>query len=161
MILIAILIVLSGNPVIFSHERPGFQGRMFRLHKFRTMSKDDQQLFWYSQLLRKSSLDELPQLFNILRGEMSFIGPRPLLREYLESYSIDQMRRHAVKPGITGWAQVHGRNALNLDDKIRYDLYYVDRQSFRLDLLIVLKTCLQLFKWRESDYHSIRPQTII
>jgi sugar transferase EpsL len=142
--------LLLGSPVLFVHVRPGRGGERFRLLKFRTMTDerdergrllpDAQRLTRFGRWLRRTSLDELPELVNVLRGEMSLVGPRPLLVEYLERYTPEQARRHAVRPGVTGWAQVHGRNALTWDEKFAYDLDYMDRMSLRLDLSILLRT---------------------
>ncbi len=144
------LYALIGSPVFFVQERPGLLGRSFHVYKFRTMSDecdasgdllpDQQRLSSFGSLLRKLSIDELPQLFNVLKGEMSLVGPRPLLMEYLPLYSSEQMRRHEVRPGITGWAQVNGRNALSWDERFRLDIWYVDHRSFWLDMRILLLT---------------------
>ena len=139
------------GPVLFKQERPGKNGKIFTLYKFRTMStklydkngrelSDFERMTKIGRLLRKTSVDELPQLFNILKGDMSFIGPRPLLTEYLELYSPEQMRRHEVLPGISGWAQVNGRNTLTWDEKFKYDVYYVDHYGFGMDMKIFFKT---------------------
>ena len=139
-----------GAPVFFIQQRPGYGGRPFELLKFRTMTNqrdtngallpDAQRLTPFGRWLRATSIDELPELINILRGEMSFIGPRPLLMQYLPLYSPEQARRHEVKPGFSGWAQINGRNALSWDEKFRLDVWYVDRQNFWLDLRIFLIT---------------------
>lgn len=136
-----------GPPVIFRHQRPGLQGKPFWLYKFRTMREmrdpegrllpDDVRLTSFGHFLRSFSLDELPELVNVVRGEMSLVGPRPLLIEYLEHYTPEQARRHTVLPGITGWAQIHGRNALTWEDKFRLDIWYVDHWSLWLDLKIL------------------------
>lgn len=148
----ALLIALRHDgPILFKQERPGKDGRIFTVYKLRTMSterydkngrelSDFERMTRLGQLLRKTSIDELPQLFNILKGDMSFIGPRPLLKEYLELYSSEQMRRHEVLPGISGWAQVNGRNTLTWDEKFTYDVYYVDNYSFKMDMKIFMKT---------------------
>ncbi len=145
-----------GSPVLFRHQRPGRGGEPFVLLKFRTMTDerdsdgellpDDQRLTNVGRLVRKLSLDELPQLLNVLKGDMSLIGPRPLLMEYLERYSREQARRHEVKPGITGWAQVNGRNALSWEEKFAFDVDYVDNVSLRRDLEILLKTVVKVFR---------------
>lgn len=154
---IALILALLKQPVLFKHIRPGIQGAPFTMYKFTTLRNGSNSIpFWFGKWLRKTSLDELPQLFNILKGEMSFIGPRPLLMEYLPLYTSEQMRRHCVKPGITGWAQVNGRNLLSIDQKVKLDLYYVKYQSLSLDALIAYKTILQLLKFGEADYHEIR-----
>lgn len=139
-----------GGPVLFRQQRPGLHGRPFQLVKFRTMTQrrnalgvllpDAQRLTPVGQWLRRSSLDELPELLNILRGEMAFVGPRPLLMEYLPLYSPEQARRHDVRPGLTGWAQVQGRNALSWEEKFRLDVWYVDHRSLGLDLRILWLT---------------------
>ncbi|PWA12645.1 sugar transferase [Pueribacillus theae] len=145
-----------GSPVIFKQKRPGLHGRPFWLYKFRTMTDerdengnllpDDMRLTKAGRMIRKLSLDELPQLFNVLKGDLSLVGPRPLLMEYLPLYSEEQARRHDVKPGITGWAQVNGRNALSWEEKFALDVWYVDHQSFWLDLKIILLTIVKVFK---------------
>jgi len=137
-----------GSPVLFRQQRPGYRGRPFWLLKFRTMSdsrdakgvlrSDAERLTPLGRWLRSRSLDELPELLNILRGEMSFVGPRPLLMHYLPLYSPEQARRHAVQPGISGWAQINGRNSLSWEQKFQLDLWYVEHQNFWLDLRIVL-----------------------
>jgi len=139
-----------GRPVIFAQERPGLGGRPFRFRKFRTMTSerdnkgnlkpDAERLTELGRVLRALSLDELPQLWNVVRGEMSLVGPRPLLVEYLDRYSPRQARRHEVLPGITGWAQVNGRNALTWDQKFEHDVWYVDNVSLAVDIHILLKT---------------------
>jgi len=139
-----------GGPAIFRQVRPGINGRPFTLIKFRTMMdlrdldgellSDAQRLTSFGGFLRATSLDELPELWNVLRGEMSLVGPRPLLMEYLPLYSPEQARRHEVRPGITGWAQVNGRNTLSWDDRFKLDVWYVDHQTLRLDLLIIWLT---------------------
>lgn len=138
-----------GSPIFFRQCRPGRGGKAFTLLKFRTMtlesdhdgtSSDADRLTPLGRFLRQSSLDELPELFNVLKGEMSMVGPRPLLMEYLPLYNSEQARRHEVRPGITGWAQVNGRNAIQWQEKFELDLWYVDHQSFRLDLRILWMT---------------------
>ena len=152
MLIAAILIAVNRDgPILFKQERPGNDGKIFTVNKFRTMStvlrdkngnelSDFDRMTKIGNILRKTSIDELPQLFNIIKGEMSFIGPRPLLKEYLELYSPEQMRRHEVLPGISGWAQVNGRNTLTWEEKFAYDVYYVDHYSFKMDLKIFIKT---------------------
>ena len=152
MLIAAILIAVNRDgPILFKQERPGKDGKIFTVNKFRTMStklrdkngnelSDFDRMTKIGKILRKTSIDELPQLFNIIKGEMSFIGPRPLLKEYLELYSPEQMRRHEVLPGISGWAQVNGRNTLTWEEKLAYDVYYVDHYSFKMDLKIFIKT---------------------
>lgn len=136
------------RPVFFRQTRPGLGGRPFTLIKFRTMrpgtGPDAERITRVGRFLRLTSLDELPELLNVLRGEMALVGPRPLLMEYLAEYTPEQMRRHDVRPGITGWAQVHGRNALARAEKIRYDLEYVARRSMAFDFRILLMTLLHL-----------------
>jgi lipopolysaccharide/colanic/teichoic acid biosynthesis glycosyltransferase len=145
---LALLILYKlGNPVLFCQVRPGLKGRPFTMIKFRTMKDeygpdgalltDAQRLTPFGRFLRASSLDELPELWNVLRGDMSLVGPRPLLMEYLPLYTPDQARRHAVRPGITGWAQVNGRNAISWADKFALDVWYVDNRSLRLDMQIL------------------------
>jgi len=145
-----------GKPVIFTQKRPGLGGKIFTLYKFRTMKNsedpsgkllpDARRLTKFGVFLRKTSLDELPELFNVLVGDMSLVGPRPLLPEYLPLYTDEQRRRHEVKPGITGWAQVNGRNELSWEEKFELDVWYVDNQSFWLDLKILLKTLIKVIK---------------
>ena len=157
LLLIAIIIrIFIGTPILFKQQRPGYQAAPFHIYKFRTMTNrldpsgsllpDAQRLTSLGNFLRAFSLDELPELFNILRGEMSFVGPRPLLMEYLPLYSPEQARRHDVIPGLTGWAQVNGRNAITWADKFKYDVWYVDHWSFWLDMKIILMTVLKVFK---------------
>lgn len=139
-----------GSPVFFRQVRPGLHGRPFRMLKFRTMTDqrdshgqllpDAQRLTSFGRFLRSTSLDELPELWNVLRGNMSLVGPRPLLMEYLPLYTPEQARRHEVRPGITGWAQVNGRNALSWNERFRLDVWYVDNQSLMLDLRILWRT---------------------
>ena len=139
-----------GSPVLFSQVRPGLYGRSFRLRKFRTMTDergpdgqllpDEQRLTTFGRWLRSTSLDELPELYNVLVGDMSLVGPRPLLVEYLPHYTPEQARRHDVRPGITGWAQVNGRNDMPWADKLAMDVWYVDHRSLWLDLRILAKT---------------------
>jgi len=147
----AILVRIKlGSPVFFRQTRPGRDGRPFQMIKFRTMLDevdeqgqplpDSERLTSFGQFLRSSSLDELPELWNVLKGDMSLVGPRPLLMEYLPLYSEEQYRRHEVRPGVTGWAQVNGRNALSWEDKFRLDVWYVDNRSLWLDLKILFLT---------------------
>ena len=151
LLLLAVLVrVKIGSPVFFTQTRPGLHGQPFQMIKFRTMTNacredgsllpDVERLTRFCRFLRSTSLDELPELWNVLKGEMSLVGPRPLLMEYLPLYSPEQARRHEVKPGITGWAQVNGRNAISWEDKFQLDVWYVDHQSFWLDLKILLLT---------------------
>ena len=152
LLVLAVLVrILLGSPVLFRQERPGLKGDAFQLLKFRTMTDacgtdgqllaDNERLTRFGRLLRRSSLDELPELWNVLRGDMSLVGPRPLLMEYLPLYSAQQARRHEVRPGITGWAQVNGRNAISWEEKFELDVWYVDHRSFWLDLRILFLTC--------------------
>lgn len=144
-----------GTPVLFSQSRPGLYGKPFVMYKFRTMRDavdenglslpDEVRLTNFGKFLRSTSLDELPELWNVLKGEMSLVGPRPLLMEYLPLYSVEQARRHEVLPGITGWAQVNGRNSLSWDEKFKLDLWYVDNQSFYLDIKILFLTFKKIF----------------
>ncbi len=146
--------VSMGRPVLFTQERPGRDGRLFRLVKFRTMRDargpdgrplpDDQRLTRIGKLIRSTSLDELPQLWNVLRGDMSLVGPRPLLVQYLPRYTTVQARRHDVLPGITGWAQVNGRNSLSWPEKFAHDVWYVDHWSLALDARILVSTLLRV-----------------
>jgi lipopolysaccharide/colanic/teichoic acid biosynthesis glycosyltransferase len=151
MLVVALVVRLAdGSPVLFRQVRPGLGGVPFGLCKFRTMSEardaggellaDGARLTPLGAFLRRASLDELPQLFNVLRGDMSLVGPRPLLMEYLPLYDAEQARRHAVRPGITGWAQVNGRNAIGWPERLALDVWYVDHQSFALDLRILVMT---------------------
>lgn len=145
-----------GTPIIFRQFRLGYRAKPFRIYKFRTMSDtrdangillpDEQRLTRLGRLLRASSLDELPELINVLSGEMSIVGPRPLLIQYLERYSPEQLRRHAVLPGITGWAQVNGRNALTWEQKFSLDVWYVDHWSFWLDIRIIVLTLVKILR---------------
>ncbi len=157
LLLVALLVrVLLGAPVLFRQQRPGLHGKPFRILKFRTMNDrrdargdllpDSERLTGFGRFLRASSLDELPELFNIVRGEMSFVGPRPLLMEYLPLYSPEQARRHEVRPGITGWAQVNGRNAIGWERKFALDIEYVERRSFWFDLKILAMTALKVVR---------------
>jgi len=157
MIAVALLIYLQmGRPIFFRQIRPGLNEKLFRIYKFRTMSDerdengnllaDELRLKGVGAVIRRLSLDELPQLFNVLKGDMSFVGPRPLLEEYLVLYNDEQRKRHDVKPGITGWAQVNGRNAISWEEKFEYDLWYVKNQSFLLDMKIVWMTLIKVFK---------------
>ncbi|MBH1982959.1 MAG: sugar transferase [Burkholderiales bacterium] len=151
LLVVAVLVRLFlGAPVLFSQVRPGLHGLPFTVHKFRSMNDrkdehgkllpDDARLTSFGLFLRRSSLDELPQLFNVLKGDISLVGPRPLLMDYLPLYSPEQARRHLVRPGITGWAQVNGRNAISWERKFELDIWYVDHQSFWLDMKILALT---------------------
>lgn len=155
-IIAALVRIKLGSPVIFKQQRPGLHGKPFYLYKFRTMTdaKDEQgnlhsdylRLTSFGKFLRKLSLDELPQLINVMKGDISLIGPRPLLMEYLSLYTPEQDRRHDVRPGITGWAQVNGRNAISWEEKFELDVWYVDHQSFWLDVKIIFLTIVKVFK---------------
>tara|TARA_R100001039_G_scaffold7889_1_gene3739 strand:- start:720 stop:1319 length:600 start_codon:yes stop_codon:yes gene_type:complete len=152
-----------GSPVFFRQVRPGIDGRPFNMVKFRTMTDergsdgellpDDQRLTALGAWLRSTSLDELPELFNVLKGDMSLVGPRPLLMEYLSLYNERQARRHEVRPGITGWAQINGRNALSWEEKFELDVWYVDNRSVWLDIKILFKTVFQVLK-QDGISHS-------
>ncbi|MDB4822121.1 sugar transferase [Candidatus Pseudothioglobus singularis] len=161
-LLLPILIVISiiiffkiGFPIFFKQERPGLNGKVFTMIKFRTMSNDidengvllneNKRLLKFGKLLRSSSLDELPELWNVLKGDMSIVGPRPLLVEYLALYSSEQSRRHEAKPGITGWAQINGRNSISWEEKFSLDLWYVENQSFLIDIKVILITIVKVF----------------
>ena len=162
-IIVSLLILRKmGSPILFIQKRPGKDESVFGIYKFRTMTNDtdadgnllpdEQRLVGIGKFIRSTSLDELPQLFNVLQGQMSFVGPRPLLIEYLDLYNDKQKRRHDVKPGITGWAQVNGRNAISWEQKFEYDVWYVDNQSFWLDMKILWMTFLKVVK--RSDISS-------
>lgn len=145
-----------GGPVLFRQTRPGLFGQPFQMVKFRTMTDacdasgallpDQDRLLPLGKMLRNFSLDELPEFWNVLKGEMSLVGPRPLLMEYLPLYNAEQARRHQVKPGLTGWAQINGRNALSWEEKFKLDVWYVDHQSFYLDMKILFLTVYKVFK---------------
>ena len=162
LILLPIIVTLAwqvrrklGSPVLFRQTRPGLHGKPFQLIKFRTMRNaigldgrplpDSERMTSFGSFLRSASLDELPELWNVLTGDMSLVGPRPLLMEYLPLYSLEQARRHELRPGVTGWAQVNGRNALSWDEKFRLDVWYVDNHSFWLDLKILALTVKKVF----------------
>ncbi len=156
MIVIIILFFFNSGHVFFIQSRPGLKGRIFKIIKFKTMNDkrdgngdllpDSARLTPIGSFIRKTSLDEVPQLLNVILGDMSLVGPRPLLTEYLSLYNNEQGRRHEVKPGITGWAQVNGRNAITWDEKFKYDVWYVDHQTFSLDMKIIWITISKLFK---------------
>ena len=156
-IVVSLLIFFKmGSPIFFRQKRPGYKEKIFGIYKFRTMTNekdefgnllpDDKRLVGIGKFIRSSSLDELPQLFNVLKGEMSFVGPRPLLEEYLPLYNEKQKRRHDVKPGITGWAQVNGRNAISWEERLTYDLKYISKITFWQDFKIFFKTFGKVFK---------------
>ena len=168
-IVVSLLIFFKmGSPILFRQKRPGYKEKIFGIYKFRTMTNekdrdgnllpDNKRLVGIGKFIRSTSLDELPQLFNVLKGEMSFVGPRPLLVEYLPLYNQKQKRRHDVKPGITGWAQVNGRNAISWEQKFDYDVWYVDNQSFWLDIKILWLTFLKVVK--RSDISSSTSSTM-
>src|SRR5262249_44081260 len=152
-----------GSPVLFRQRRPGLHGRPFTILKFRTMTDargvdgilrpDSERLTQFGRLLRSTSLDELPEILNVIKGEMSLVGPRPLLMRYLGLYSPEQMRRHDVQPGITGWAQVNGRNALSWDEKFAMDVWYVENQRLALDVRILASTL-----WKVARREGISPE---
>ena len=155
MVIVGLMIRIKlGSPIFFVQERPGLFGKPFRMIKFRTMRlnsevsgcEDYLRMTSFGSLLRSLSLDELPELLNVIRGDMSLVGPRPLLMEYLPLYTAEQARRHDVRPGVTGWAQVNGRNSLSWEEKFKLDIWYVENQSFFLDLKIILLTLLRVFK---------------
>ncbi len=156
MIAVTALFILNRGKVWFTQERPGKNGKIFTVVKFRTMTDqrdqhgnllpDEKRLTTVGSFIRKTSIDELPQLFNVVKGEMSFVGPRPLLVEYLPLYNKDQQRRHHATPGITGWAQVNGRNTVSWPQKFAFDVWYVDNISFWLDIKILLLTVMKVFK---------------
>ena len=156
LLLIILLVTQFKPPILFKQSRPGFNGKIFDIYKIRTMTNDcdkegnllidELRLTKFGKFLRSTSLDELPSLWNVLKGDMSLVGPRPLLVEYLPLYSQKQSRRHEVKPGITGWAQVNGRNTINWDQKFDLDVWYVDNQSFWLDIKILFLTIKKVIK---------------
>jgi len=162
-IVVSILVLIKmGSPTLFRQKRPGLHEKIFGIYKFRTMTNekdengellsDEQRLVGIGKFIRSTSLDELPQLFNVLKGDMSFVGPRPLLIEYLPLYNDRQKKRHDVKPGITGWAQVNGRNAISWEQKFEYDVWYVEHQSCWLDIKILWMTFLKVVN--RSDISS-------
>lgn len=155
-VIVALLVRFKlGSPILFTQDRPGLHGKTFKMMKFRTMLDakdkqgnllpDDERMTPFGTFLRSTSLDELPGLFNVLKGDMSLVGPRPLLVQYLPLYNAEQARRHNVRPGITGWAQVNGRNAISWEQKFKLDVWYVDNQSFWLDLKILFLTVKKVF----------------
>ncbi|WP_166041581.1 sugar transferase [Sphingosinicella sp. YJ22] len=159
LLIVALAVLLAmGRPVLFRQQRPGLHGRPFEMLKFRTMrddarlgsdvASDSKRLTRTGRFLRATSLDELPELWNVLRGDMSLVGPRPLLMQYLDRYTAEQARRHDVRPGLTGWAQVNGRNALSWEEKFALDTWYVDNRSFWLDIRIILMTVWSLVRPR-------------
>lgn len=157
MFIVALVVRLKmGLPIIFKQKRPGLYGKPFYIYKFRTMTNEtdsegnllpnEERITATGKIMRKLSLDELPQLFNVLKGDISLVGPRPLLMEYLPLYNKEQARRHDVRPGITGWAQVNGRNNISWEERFKLDVWYVDNQSFLLDIKILYLTVLKVFK---------------
>lgn len=171
LLIVAILVWLKlGSPIMFRQQRPGLHGQLFKILKFRTMFDycdekgclllDEERLNRLGKFLRSTSLDELPELLNVLKGQMSLVGPRPLMIQYLERYTQEQMRRHEVKPGITGWAQVKGRNAISWEERFEYDVWYVDHKSLWLDLKIIALTVWKILK-REGicqEGHATMPE---
>ncbi len=167
---VSLLVAINlGTPILFKQLRPGYKGKPFYIYKFRTMREafdtegnllpDHQRLTTFGRFLRSSSLDELPEFWNVLKGNMSLVGPRPLRMDYLPRYSAEQARRHDILPGITGWAQINGRNAISWDEKFRLDIWYVDHQNLLLDIKILWLTVLKVFK-REgisAEGHSTMP----
>jgi sugar transferase EpsL len=151
-----ILFLIQGSPIVFKQKRPGYKGQPFYIYKFRTMTDkkdaegnllpDEMRITKIGRFLRAMSLDELPELFNILRGEMSLVGPRPLLMQYLTRYTPEQARRHDVLPGLTGWAQINGRNILSWEDKFKLDVWYVDHWSLGLDIKIIFLTVFKVIR---------------
>ena len=171
LVIIGLIILFAfGSPVFFIQSRPGFLGKPFKFFKFRTMTNkkdkngnllpDKNRLSPLGSFLRKTSIDELPSLWNVLKGDMSLVGPRPLLMEYLPLYTKEQARRHEVKPGITGWAQINGRNSISWEEKFNLDVWYVDNRSFWLDIKIILLTIFKVLKQEgisQSD-HTTMPK---
>jgi lipopolysaccharide/colanic/teichoic acid biosynthesis glycosyltransferase len=168
--LAALIRLKLGSPVLFRQPRPGRDGQIFELIKFRTMTDardpsgkplpDDQRLTPFGGRLRRSSLDELPTLWNVIRGDMSLVGPRPLLVRYLDRYTQEQSRRHEVAPGITGWAQINGRNAITWEQKFELDVWYVENVSLRTDLAILFRTVVQVLAQRDisAEEHATMPE---
>lgn len=164
-IIVLLLVFNEGAGAFFTQERPGYKGKIFKIIKFKTMNErrgadgnllpDVQRITKFGRIVRKLSLDELPQLFNVLKGDMAIIGPRPLLTQYLSLYSKEQLRRHDVRPGITGWAQCNGRNNISWTKKFELDVWYVDHLSFKLDCKIVLITIMKVLKRADIDNETI------
>ena len=152
----ACILVFLGSPILFIQQRPGYRGEPFYIYKFRTMKDlrdsegdllpDDQRMSGFGTWLRRTSIDELPELWNVLKGDMSLVGPRPLLMQYLSLYNDEQRRRHEVRPGITGWAQVNGRNAIEWEQRFKLDVWYVNNSSFSLDLKILVLTLIKVLR---------------
>lgn len=165
---IVLVRIKIGTPVFFTQDRPGLDGKAFRIYKFRSMTdekdangnllSDGERLVPFGRFLRSTSLDELPELINVLRGDMSLVGPRPLLMEYLDRYTPEQVRRHEVLPGITGWAQVNGRNAISWEDKFKLDVWYVDNRSVWLDVKIIFLTVWKIVK--REDINQVGQATM-
>ncbi|PYI57192.1 sugar transferase [Paenibacillus flagellatus] len=171
MAIVALLVrIRLGSPVMFKQVRPGLHAKPFNIYKFRTMANlydsagellpEEQRLLPFGIFLRKYSLDELPQLFNVIKGDLSLVGPRPLLMKYVSLYSEEQARRHEVRPGITGWAQINGRNSLSWEEKFALDVWYVDNRSFGMDLYIIGKTVMKVFRSEGVNYseHVTMPE---
>ena len=163
-LIISLLVLIKlGRPIFFKQKRPGLTSKPFEMYKFRSMKNckdeygkllpNEQRLTKFGKILRSTSLDELPELYNVLKGEMSFVGPRPLLIEYLPYFTEEQKKRHKVRPGITGWAQVNGRNTINWDEKFDLDVWYVENQGFWIDIKILIMTLIKVFK-REGISHQ-------
>jgi sugar transferase EpsL len=172
-LLLAMILIrmVDGSPVLFRQVRPGYKGHPFILYKLRTMkvlrgegvhAKDATRLTSLGRVLRQLSIDELPQFWNVIRGDISLVGPRPLLMQYLDRYTPEQARRHEVKPGITGWAQVNGRNAISWEDRFSFDTWYVDHHSLWLDVLILGRTFIQIFYRKDISHpgHATMPEFI-
>ncbi len=170
LLIVSILVAKNlGRPILFQQVRPGLNGKLFTMVKFRTMTDgkdsngnllpDSERLTPFGKFLRSTSIDELPELVNVLKGEMSLVGPRPLLMDYLEKYNDHQARRHEVRPGITGWAQVNGRNAIDWEQKFDLDVWYVDNRSFWLDLRIIFLTLYKVFKKENINHSESVPMT--
>ena len=167
-VVLSVLIrIFMGKPILFRQERPGLNAQTFTCLKFRTMTdtrnekgellSDRERMVPLGTWLRRTSLDELPQVWNVIKGDLSFIGPRPLLKEYLPYYTTEEQRRHSVRPGITGWAQIHGRNNLDFDERLKMDVWYVDHLSWRLDMRILFSTIRLVFTGRGTDLVAYLP----
>ncbi|EJR53257.1 hypothetical protein IIM_02621 [Bacillus cereus VD107] len=162
MIVCILVRIKFGAPIIFKQQRPGLKGESFYIYKFRTMTNEtdengtllpeEKRCTSFGNALRKTSLDEIPQLINVLKGDISLVGPRPLLMEYLPLYTKEQAKRHDVKPGITGWAQINGRNTISWEEKFKLDIWYVENQSFRLDIKILLLTFWKVIKPNDVNH---------
>ena len=163
----ALVLLVYGRPVFFFQIRPGLHGKPFKMIKLRSMTDEtddngkllsnEKRLTKFGKFLRSTSLDELPELLNVIKGDMSLVGPRPLLMEYLPHFNTDQKKRHNVKPGITGWAQVNGRNAINWDEKLALDVWYVENQSFWLDIKILIMTLVKVLKRSDINHSDYEP----